>query len=340
MILEKEKKIERKSPKNFSKKHILMFEKDLNYVLPNIEIIKLKNFKLNSDGFIWKNFLFHSETNRNRQRPKISLLNKIKFFIRSFFEKKIIIDQGLWAIDSWSNNYFHWVGDVLYKFYLSKQLKTDIKLVIPSGLEKISFVRNSLKFLKIEHIIVEESSSVKVNNLYIISEFYFKKNKKKIVDQVSGNWHYNPILFLSKQFKNQHKPSKRIYITRKNASFRKIINEKEVIKFLKKLDFVIYDFDSISWIEQVEICQNTNLLFSINGAALTSILYMSEKSKVVEIRHPKGVTQNCYFSLCEILKLDYYYLIGDPVSDDVIKSDMYINLSSVKELFQKILYNV
>ena len=113
-----------------------------------------------------------------------------------------------------------------------------------------------------------------------------------------------------------------------------------MIEFLEKLDFDIYDFDNTSWLEQVQICQNTNFLFSINGAALTSTFYMPEKSKVVEIRHPKGVTQNCYFSLCEILKLDYYYLIGEPVSDDVIKSDMYISLSSVKQLFQKTLCNV
>ena len=86
----------------------------------------------------------------------------------------------------------------------------------------------------------------------------------------------------------------RIYVTRKNARFRKIQNEKELIECLRRYNFQIMDFDNIKFEEERKVCLNVDIFISIHGSGLTNQLLMRSKIKVLELRHIKS-TQNTFF---------------------------------------------
>ena len=338
VILKKSKLITRTPPKNFSNNMQNLLKRDLTFMLPNVMLNVLTKSYINSDGFIWKNMNFHKESYRNRLRKKPSKTNRIKFFLKVKLSRAKKVSEGLWVLDSWSNNYFHWTGDVLYKLFLVKDLKPKIKLIIPADFLKISFVKETINFLKLDIYIIPNDLVLKVNKLFLINEFYFgDKGAKNYLAQTSGNWHADPILKLKSAFSYKvENPQKNIYITRKNAKFRKIENEIKLIELLKKWEFEILDFDKITWLHQRNICLNSKLILTINGAALTNMIFLSKGSKVIEIRHPLGNEQNCFFSLASLLSIDYYLFLGEPRINDVNKSNLKVNLEQLDTLLSKI----
>tara|TARA_B110001450_G_scaffold254790_1_gene280865 strand:+ start:818 stop:1855 length:1038 start_codon:yes stop_codon:yes gene_type:complete len=338
--IETSKSILRIHPKNLLKEHEYLFERDLQFLLPNCELNTLYDYNLNNDGYLWKFFSFHRETYRNRTRKSLGKFRKLKFFLKNIFEKKTTLQTGIWLIDSWSNNYFHWFGDVLYKFHLANYTNKDLLIIIPMEYIEIPFVKESLKMLNINYHILLKDKSYQVKNLFIVSESYGLNYKKKYVSQVSGNWHKDPLVRLRNSFyKASNTGCKKIYISRKNAENRKITNEQELILILEEYDFEIYDFDNISWINQIEICRKANFVVSINGAALTNMIFMNKDSTVLEVRHPLGGEQNCFYSMCDVFNFSYFYFLGIPTSNDVHKSDLFVKTKDFRLLLNNIINN-
>jgi capsular polysaccharide biosynthesis protein len=127
-------------------------------------------------------------------------------------------------------------------------------------------------------------------------------------------------------------------VTRKNARFRKIKNEDELIKCLKSYNFHVLDFDNIKFEEERKICLNVDIFISIHGSGLTNQLLMSSRVKVLELRHKKS-TQNTFFSLAAALENDYYYLKCDPVQkqDPIHSADLIVDIKKIKKLIKQII---
>lgn len=323
---------QRNKPVNIKIKESYLFQKDFEYFLPTINFLKANNVFINNDGLIWKNWKFLTASFVNREKTYLPISQQIKFFIKSWFKAKIKCKEGLWLVDSWSNNYFHWYGDVLYKIYLYRTRLP--KLILPEGYLEYPYVEKTLKTLKIDYIIIPKDKKIKVKNFYFLVATDYKS---QVIENICGNWEKKPFLKLRNDLNNglQISSSKeRVYITRKNSTHRKVINESELIKCLSKNKFSVYDFDKISWDEQINISSNASLLVSINGAALTNMIYMKESSKIIEIRHPAGIEQNCFFSMCDILGFDYYYLIGNPETHDFHKSNIKVKISDFEKVLQ------
>ena len=99
----------------------------------------------------------------------------------------------------------------------------------------------------------------------------------------------------------------RIYISRSKASRRFLINEKDVESLLKEYNFQIINMEDYSFREQINIAYNARLLVSMHGGALTHIHFMQQESSVLEFRKKNDSKNNCYFSLADAMKVNYYY---------------------------------
>ena len=102
----------------------------------------------------------------------------------------------------------------------------------------------------------------------------------------SGNYRKKFLLKVSQRLKNHWVKKgnvtfnkKRIYISRKNSTKRKIKNEDKIITILKYHKFSIVDFDKINFEEQLKYTLNSEILISIHGAGLTHMLWMKKKVK-------------------------------------------------------------
>ena len=327
-LLLKKALVKRKLPLNHNTKDDFLFSNEIERQIPALYSKLHKNICINADQYLWKSLSFLDDTFFRRENRRNEKLSNFKFLIKSFLKKKRVIQEGLWLIDNWSHGYFHWFGDVLQKYYALK--KRNIKLILPASYSEIDFIISSSKALKIELDFIQENDILKCKNLTIVPTTF-----------ISGNFYLEPIKRLNRALiKNQINPynHNRIYVTRKNARFRKIKNENDLIKCLQKYNFHILDFDNVKFEEERKMCFNVNIFISIHGSGLTNQLLMSSKVKVVELRHEKS-TQNTFFSLASALENDYYYLNCNPVKKQtpVHSADLIVNIDKLDKLIRKII---
>lgn len=76
---------------------------------------------------------------------------------------------------------------------------------------------------------------------------------------------------------------KKIYISRKKASHRKLVNEEEVEQCLHKQGFTTFDFESLPIRSQIEIVASADEIVSLHGAALAHLIFAAPNTKVVEL---------------------------------------------------------
>lgn len=101
-----------------------------------------------------------------------------------------------------------------------------------------------------------------------------------------------------------------LYITRRNASYRRIVNESEVANLLDRLGFCTIVPEQLSVAEQSAMFANAKVIVSVHGAGLTNLVCCAPATKVIELFSPNFVQTN-YWGISCAMGLEYYYLFGE-----------------------------
>lgn len=96
---------------------------------------------------------------------------------------------------------------------------------------------------------------------------------------------------------------KKIFISRKDGSGRQILNEDEVFKLLEEEGFERYELSTLSFLDQVALFHNAEIVIGEHGTGLVNILFCKPNTKVIELFQARSDTSFTY--LAETLKLDY-----------------------------------
>ena len=75
-----------------------------------------------------------------------------------------------------------------------------------------------------------------------------------------------------------------IYVSRRNARWRRVINESDFYSDFYKYGFDVIDFENLTIAEQIKISQNTKRIIAPNGSGLTNLIFANPKINVIEIR--------------------------------------------------------
>ena len=230
--------------------------------------------------------------------------------------------------------YFHWMFDVITRFDLLQRsglIETIDKFVVNAS--DSSYQAETLETLGIPQDKLLESRC----NLHITAD-------KLIVPSISYNgsgavskWkcEYIKQTFLNKQQPLNTDYSERIYISRQQASYRRIVNEDEVIKYLEKFGFRSVKLETMSVAEQASCLAAAKVVVAPHGGGLTNLVFCSPGTKVIEIFSPLYVPY-CYWMISNLCGLEHYYLIGDLVDDGTptkpLHKDMQLDLNSLEKL--------
>ena len=122
---------------------------------------------------------------------------------------------------------------------------------------------------------------------------------------------------------------KRIYVARRNASWRRIINETDLEPILQKLGFKIIYNEDFSLEEQISLFKSADFVCGPHGAGLTNIVFCKKNTSVLEIimeeRFPVGAV---FWELACAAELDYHILPATRVPVDeshLIDGNMYVD---------------
>ena len=338
-IITKSHILKRKYPtKIFSKKDKKLFIKEIKKKIPNSYIYFLKNTEILPDGYIKnisynliQDFLKFTSLSRFKLIKKIFLM--IIYFKKIFFTKykQEILKDAIFIHDRHSRNYFHWITDVLPKTCVNKKyIKESTFFLIPNF--KTSFQKDSLKLMGIKKIYkLKKNQSVKVENLKYISELYPSGNPSfdnfiKMRNSIMSNF-----LFKSK--------NRKIYISRKKSSRRRMVGEINFEKKLSSCGFEIHCMEDYSLKKQIRICAEAKILVGLSGSGLINLIWMSPGSKIIDIRPKNDDTLNPFFSISQILNINYYYYLCNTKSilKNSTHSDYEIDFNDFFLKFKKII---
>ncbi|MCT7971810.1 glycosyltransferase 61 family protein [Laspinema olomoucense] len=211
------------------------------------------------------------------------------------------------------NTYYHWMADLLPRLKLLQL--ADIKLqqidyfVVNS--RHLPFQRETLDLLGIPtHKIIENS------------HFPHIKTPNLLVPSLPGDvglmspWtcQFLRESFLDKAAAQGLRTPERIYISRRHASYRRILNEEETIARLSPYGFVPIVLESLSFLEQVALFANAKAIIAPHGAGLTNTLFCKPGTQLIEIFSPNMVSVN-YWLVSNIIGLGYSYLIGESLEE-------------------------
>ena len=220
----------------------------------------------------------------------------------------------LWITDQYSHFYYHWFCDALPRLAASiANERCQIRrLLLPRRVYDKQFVRDSLKYWPDVELVEppEGGRSGIAEQLHVTS----RVNETPMV-------HTELIGAVIERYRARtgqlqtDKSGKRIYVSRKNARARRIVNESEFAPVLKRHGFESVVMEELSLDDQIGLMRQADMLAGAHGGGLTNMIFLSPQVPLLELRRKLGPPP-CYFNLARACVRPWHMLACKPVDKD------------------------
>lgn len=315
-------------PANIKEKDKDFFALNRKYLMPQSWLLKLRKVNLYWDGLVFHGLHFHLETLVLPHDPQHNYRGLLYMYLRMPCHKLHVGTKYLLAHDEWALNYYHWLVDSLPRLLSVREQLPSMTLLLPENCTT-DYHQHTLRALGVTKI---EYLKPKVR--YVVPDLLVPTRLARVAS-------YNPVVMreLRQVLIAKFPPllhamlGERLYISRAQATRRKIINEEEVIEYLRTQGFVIVELESYTFPEQVSIMAQVSCLVSIHGAGLTNMLFMPLNGRVLELQMQDDGSSHYYYTLSAALGLDYYYQFCSPedASMNVQNANLLVDMIELKK---------
>ena len=119
-------------------------------------------------------------------------------------------------------------------------------------------------------------------------------------------------VFVEKLGSQANERKRRVFISRVNARYRRLLNENELTPELKGLGFEVVRPEELTFAEQVRIFSECAIVLAQHGSGLTNIFFAPAGCRVLEIHGP-DVTRFHYWIMACTLGHSYDCFVGQAV---------------------------
>lgn len=239
-------------------------------------------------------------------------------------------------------NYYHWICEAILRLWAVQDRIDNMVLLLPDFYERSDFIMGSLMPFNIKKIFfIPNGKSLFIKKLCLpqikpICDSYL------IEDLVGIRALY--LNYIISQTTININLGEKIYLSRKKAKRKKVINEDEVETIVEKHGFKVVYNEDYSFIEQISLYSHAKFLISIHGSGLTNMLFMKSKSSILEIVKTKTNTLNrpsfVFWYQAAALGFDYYHQLCEwSDHDDYFFGDFYIDIPSLEKSILEMLEN-
>ena len=228
------------------------------------------------------------------------------------------------------HNYGHWLFDVLSRLLIIKKINRFKKIdyyYVPAF--KFQFQKDTLHYLNIKKkqiISSENNKYIKADKIISTDhpfEHRFDKIPKHIFEDVRRN-------FIKLSSYSKIKKYDKIYFERDYSSFdlnnlkkfkneRILVNNKAVKKFLESNGFHTYKAINLSFADQIKIFSNAKIIVSMFGAELSNLVFCKPKTRVIEIKTNKKLTD--YTNISNKCRLKHHQINIKPIYKTISKQN-------------------
>ena len=282
----------------------------LNANFSNLSI----NCNILKGNFYSDSFYYFPVTENNETFSSLftrDLNNNSHFYSQKFFDnfkankKSIKNFKELYILGSNAgNNYYSNLLQFLPRIFFNK--KTNIKIAIHrnSSNKYRNFIASILKSLNIEFTFV-----------FLDDDFYH------FIDSEFPQFlSINDSIKILKKFinpKTNVEKSKKIYVSREDSNYRKIINEGDVVTLLREKGYKVINPQLYEIDEQIEIFSNAEKIIAPHGSNLANIIFCKTGTEIFEItpsfRDNEKILEDRYLNLSLINGLKYNKISSDTI---------------------------
>jgi capsular polysaccharide biosynthesis protein len=215
-------------------------------------------------------------------------------------------------VSPWCNAYFHWMLDTLPRAsLLPLDELPDIPVIVPAELTR--FQRESLALVGVD----EARFRCYDHPHLLVDELYFPS----LVGRTG-----NPPRWALEWLRSRLAPSvcsnpwRRLYLARRNARARRVVNEPDVVAVLTSHGFEVFEANGLSLAEQLSLFSEASLVVGPHGAGFAN-LFAARRATVVELFEPRYVNA-CYWALADAVGHEYWFLMCEPSGEDDLIVDL------------------
>lgn len=219
-----------------------------------------------------------------------------------------------------SDNYFHWLFDILPRF----------RLVELAGIDW-----HEMDYILIDNQTPFQKETISLFNIprekiLLPSLPLCLQAEELIIPSYPGSVTWMPAWscqwlrgkILGCHGEKTSTPGRRLYISRGRSGNRRLINEREVKEYLEKKGFKTVNLETLPIKKQAELLSEAEIVVSTHGSGLSNIVFCQPHTKVIEIFSPNYVYP-CYWLVSNLVNLDYHYLLGEIIGSHHFHSLLY-----------------
>lgn len=325
MLIIPARKIIREFPANYISGELDFCKEEFIYDTKDVHLLSYKNVIVDHYGRLFNSSM--KVVTESLILPYIfkpdPLIQRLKI---AYTKKKRRLPKSgkyLLCYDEWSAAHYHWFADFLPRLLAVSSRLADYTLLLPD----IPYVRKigleSLNLLQLFPANIEwitPGERIRCDQLDLVTHTVLTgRSHDDLIQEIRRRLEATLNLNASQ--------NKRQYISRARASYRKVLNEKEVTDLFKSYGFEIITYEDMSLKEQIAATYHSSILAGIHGAGLTNALFMKKGGSVLEFRRDKIYHNQCFWHLSAALKHKFYYQFGEPDRDAPIEGPHACNLT-------------
>ena len=233
-------------------------------------------------------------------------------------------------------NYYHWLIDLLPRVGLLGSMKGGFeffeRLLIdgkraPYELQSLAAAGTPLE--KIWYVDARDRFQLEEAIIPSMDEF----------SSTVAPWKINMLRALRDSLPGAQSFTKRMYVSRRRAAVRRVLNEQDLEKLLRAANFTLVEPETKSWEEQVAAFANAEVILAPHGAALANIAFCKPGTLVAEIS-TRGGYKDFYLQLAAAARLRYRFIeaqLRTGLSDSPLRplenEGLIVDLPAIEEFF-------
>ena len=212
-----------------------------------------------------------------------------------------------------ANIYYHWMLDILPRLALiAKHISIEQIDYFVTAYTQLPFQTETLNKAGIPlHKIIASNENW---NFHIQAERLLVPSLAGPLDQPTPA-QINFLRTLYSDCMHTKKPFRKLYISRKKAGRREIVNENELIDYLLIYGFEIIYCEEMAVAEQVSLFSEATFIIGSHGSAFTNLVFCQPNTTVVDIFNASHINP-CFWFISKMLDLEYHSISGKSKSID------------------------
>lgn len=280
----------------------------------------IPNARIGYYGNITKNFKNVKEI--MPEYIKIPAISAIK--CQLLFKQVKVSYPVLSIINPWYLNFYHFMFESMVKLYCLKHHIGKTKIAFPATRYKYHNewldLMDATDIIEIENARICIKAPLAISSNFIIEDSEYKKEILiGFRDWVLDSLKRKGLLSEDGSF-----PDK-IFITRRNPKYRKIVNSNEVLPYVESKGYTVIDLEEHSLAEQINYFYHAKDIIGVHGAGYSHILFT--RAPVLDII-VKDFFQEYFLKLSHYIDIRYDFFRCPGVPNDFhIKTSGYHDIS-------------